>query len=155
MDEMLFYAKIVLLVVLLYDVLILFRKPEEGSKVVKLDFWKEMERKGINAFLIPSTMVFIICLDIVQEVEIYLSTALFVLSMIYLGYPRPFAFGDGGILLDGKTITKDRILRAKKTEDGAQISIEWYGWLMKKELPTSNVTDSILEEFSDSGSSSD
>ena len=155
MDDLLFYAKVVLLIVLLYDVIILFKKPEEGSKVVRLDFWKEMERKGINGFLIPSTMVFIICLDIVQEVEIYLSTALFVLSLVYLGYPRPFAFGDDGILLDGKIIAKDRVLRVKKTENGAQISIEWYGWLMKKELPTSNVTDSILEEFSDSGSSSD
>ena len=101
MDDLLFYAKVVLLIVLLYDVIILFKKPEEGSKVVRLDFWKEMERKGINGFLIPSTMVFIICLDIVQEVDIYLSTALFVLSMVYLGYPRPFAFGNDGILLDG------------------------------------------------------
>ena len=147
MDELLFYAKIVLLVVLLYDVIILFRKPEEGNKVVKLDFWKEMERKGINGFLIPSTMVFIICLDIVQKVDIYLSTALFVLSMVYLGYPRPFAFGDDGILLDGKIIAKDRILSAKMTENGAQISIEWYGWLMKKDLPDCEVTESILEEF--------
>jgi len=73
MTDFLFYAKIVLLVVLLYDVGILFRKPEEGSKVAKLDFWTEMERKGINALLIPSTMVFIICLDIVQQVDIYLS----------------------------------------------------------------------------------
>jgi len=149
MDELLFYAKIVLLIVLLYDVLILFRKPEDESKVVKLDFWKEMERKGINGFLIPSTMVFIIYLDIVQEVDIYLSTSLFVLSMIYLGYPRPFAFGDNGILLDGKIIVKDRILRAKKTENGAQISIEWYGWLMKKELPDCEVTEAILEQFKD------
>jgi hypothetical protein len=147
--DFLSYAKIVLLVVLLYDVGILFRKPEEGSKVAKLDFWKEMERKGINAFLIPSTMVFIICLDIVQEMDIYLSTALFVLSLIYLGYPRPFAFGENGILLDGKIIAKDRILKAKETEKGAKISIEWYGWLMEKDLPASDVTDLILEEFSD------
>ena len=149
MDDLLFYAKVVLLIVLLYDVIILFRKPVEGSKVVRLDFWKEMERKGINGFLIPSTMVFIICLDIVQEVDIYLSTALFVLSIVYLGYPRPFAFGNDGILLDGKIIAKDRILRAKKTENGAQISIEWYGWLMKKDLPDCEVTESILEEFKD------
>ena len=149
MDDLLFYAKVVLLIVLLYDVIVLFRKPEEGSKVVRLDFWKEMERKGINGFLIPSTMVFIICLDIVQEVDIYLSTALFVLSMVYLGYPRPFAFGNDGIILDGKIIAKDRILRAKKTENGAQISIEWYGWLMKKDLPDCEVTDWILEEFKD------
>jgi len=45
MDELLFYAKIILLVVLLYDVVILFRKPEKESKVVTLNFWKEMERK--------------------------------------------------------------------------------------------------------------
>jgi len=50
MTDFLFYAKIVLLVVLLYDVGILFRKPEEGSKVAKLDFWTEMERKGIESF---------------------------------------------------------------------------------------------------------
>ena len=149
MDDLLFYGKVVLLIVLLYDVIILFRKPEEGSKVVRLDFWKEMERKGINGFLIPSTMVFIICLDIVQEVDIYLSTALFVLSIVYLGYPRPFAFGNDGILLDGKIIAKDRILRAKMTENGAQILIEWYGWLMKKDLPDCEVTDWILEEFKD------
>ena len=53
MDELLFYAKLILLIVLIYDVVILFRKPEDGSKVVTLDFWKEMERKGINGTLIP------------------------------------------------------------------------------------------------------
>ena len=148
MDELLFYAKIILLVVLLYDVVILFRKPEKESKVVTLNFWKEMERKGINSLLIPSTMIFIISLDYIQDTDIYLSMALLLLSMIYLGYPRPFAFGKEGILLDGKTIVKDRILKAKKTKNGAKISIEWYGWLMEKELPDCEVTDSILDEFS-------
>ena len=149
MDELLFYAKIILLVVLLYDVVILFRKPEKESKVVTLNFWKEMERKGINSLLIPSTMIFIISLDYIQDTDIYLSMALLLLSMIYLGYPRPFAFGKEGILLDGKTIVKDRILKAKKTKNGAKISIEWYGWLMEKELPDCEVTDTILEEFND------
>ena len=149
MVELLFYAKIILLIVLLYDVIILFRKPEEGSKVITLNFGKEMERKGINSLLIPCTMTFIISLDYIQETEIYLSLALLILSIIYLGYPRPFAFGKTGILLDGKIIVKDRILKAKKTETGAKISIEWYGWLMEKELPASEVTDSILEEFND------
>jgi len=149
MNELLFYAKIVLLIVLLYDVIILFRKPDEGSKTVKLDFWKEIERKGINGLLIPCTMIFIISLDYIQKVDIYLSLALFILSIVYLGYPRPFAFGKDGILLDGKIIVKDRILKAKKTENGANISIEWYGWLMEKKLPDCEVTDTILEEFSD------
>ena len=149
MVELLFYAKIILLIVLLYDVIILFRKPEEGSKVITIDFGKEMQRKGINSLLIPCTMIFIISLDYIQETEIYLSLALLILSIIYLGYPRPFAFGKEGILLDGKTIIKDRILKAKKTETGAKISIEWYGWLMEKDLPASDVTDSILEEFKD------
>ena len=149
MNELLFYAKIVLLIVLLYDVVILFRRPEEGSKSITLDFWKEIERKGINGLLIPCTMIFIISLDYIQNVDIYLSLALFVLSLVYLGYPRPFAFGENGILMDGKIIVKDRILKAKKTEKGAKISIEWYGWLMEKDLPASDVTDSILEEFSD------
>ena len=107
MDELLFYAKAILLVVLLYDVIILFRKPEEGSKVVTLNFWKEMERKGINSLLIPCTMIFIISLDYIQKTEIYLSLGLLILSIIYLGYPRPFAFGKTGILLDGKIIVKD------------------------------------------------
>jgi hypothetical protein len=148
MNEFLFYAKIVLLIVLLYDVIILFRKPEEGSKVITLDFWKEIERKGINGLLIPCTMIFIISLDYIQKVDIYLSMALFILSIVYLGYPRPFAFGKEGILLDGKIIVKDRILKAKKTENGVNISIEWYGWLMEKKLPNCEVTDAILEEFS-------
>ena len=148
MDELLFYAKIILLIVLLYDVVILFRKPEEGSKVVTLDFWKEMERKGINGTLIPCTMIFIISLDYAQNLDLTLSLSLFLLSMIYLGYPRPFAFGKNGILMDGKTITKDRILKSKKTDNGGKISIEWYGWLMEKELPDCEVTDAILEEFS-------
>ena len=52
-------------------------------------------------------------------------------------------------MLDGKIIVKDRILKAKKTENGANISIEWYGWLMEKKLPNCEVTDAILEEFSD------
>ena len=149
MNELLFYTKIILLIVLLYDVIILFRKPEEGSKFITLNFGKEMERKGINSLLIPCTMIFIISLDYIQETEIYLSLGLLILSIIYLGYPRPFAFGKKGILLDGKTIVKDRILKAKKTETGAKISIEWYGWLMEKDLPASDVTDSILDEFKD------
>ena len=147
MDEFLFYAKIVLLIVLLYDVIILFRKPEEGSKVVTLDFWKEIERKGIKGLLSPCTMIFIISLDYIQKVDIYLSLALFILSIVYLGYPRPFAFGKDGILLDGKTIVKDRILKAKKTKKGGKISIEWFGGLMEKELPGCEVTEAILEEY--------
>ena len=148
MDELLFYAKIILLIVLLYDVIILFRKPEEKSKVITLNFWKEMERKGINGTLIPCTMIFIISLDYAQNLDLTLSLSLFLLSMIYLGYPRPFAFGKNGILMDGKIIVKDRILKAKKTEKGGKISIEWYGWLMEKEIPDCEVTDAILEEFS-------
>ena len=147
MNELLFYAKVILFVVLVYDVGILFRKPEKESKIVTLDILKEMERKGINAVLIPSTMIFIITLDYIQGVEIYLSLALLILSILYLGYPRPFAFGENGILLDGKTIVKERILKAKKTDTGGKISIEWYGWLMGKELPDCEVTDAILEEF--------
>ncbi len=147
MDELLFYAKLILLIVLIYDVVILFRKPEEGSKVVILNFWKELERKGVNGVLIPCTMIFIISLDYVQGLNLALSLALFVLSMIYIAYPRPFALGNNGILMDGKTITKERILKAKKTNKGAKISIEWYGWLMEKELPESKVTEAILEEF--------
>ncbi|MDG1544035.1 MAG: hypothetical protein P8R34_03560 [archaeon] len=149
MDDLLFYAKVILLIVLLYDVIILFRKPEKGSKVITLNFGKEMERKGINSLLIPCTMIFIISLDYIQKTDIYLSFGLLILSIIYLGYPRPFAFGKNGILLDGKTIVKDRILKAKKTEAGAKISIEWYGWLMEKELPNCEVTEAILEEFND------
>tara|TARA_B100000965_G_C19547274_1_gene738441 strand:+ start:497 stop:946 length:450 start_codon:yes stop_codon:yes gene_type:complete len=147
MDELLFYAKLILLIVLIYDVVILFRKPEEGSKVVILNFWKELERKGVNGVLIPCTMIFIISLDYAQGLNLALSLALFVLSMIYIAYPRPFALGNNGILMDGKTITKERILKAKKTNKGAKISIEWYGWLMEKELPESEVTEAILEEF--------
>ena len=147
MDDLLQYAKIILLIVLLYDVVILFRKPEKNSKVITLNFWKEVERKGINGLLIPSTMIFIISLDYAQGVNIYLSISLLILSLIYLGYPRPFAHGNNGILLDGKTIINDRILKAKKTPEGAKISIEWYGWLMEKNLPECEVTDSILEKF--------
>ena len=147
MDDLLQYTKIILLIVLLYDVLILFRKPEKNSKIVTLDFWKEIERKGVNGLLIPCTMIFIIALDYAQGVNIYLSLSLLILSVIYLGYPRPFAHGDNGILLDGKTIINDRILKAKKTSEGAKISIEWYGWLMEKDLPDCEVTDSILKKF--------
>ena len=149
MDDLLQYAKIILFIVLIYDVVILFRKPEKNSKVITLNFWKEIERKGINGLLIPSTMIFIISLDYAQGVNIYLSLSLLILSVIYLGYPRPFAHGDSGILLDGKTIINDRILKAKKTPEGAKISIEWYGWLMEKNLPDCEVTDSILEKFND------
>ena len=149
MDDLLQYAKIILLIVLLYDVVILFRKPEKKSKIVTLDFWKEIERKGVNGLLIPSTMIFIISLDYAQGMDIYLSLSLLILSIIYLGYPRPFAHGNNGILLDGKIIVNDRILKAKKTPEGAKISIEWYGWLMEKNLPDCEVTDSILEKFND------
>ena len=130
MDDLLQYAKVILLIVLLYDVIILFRKPEPDSKIITLDFWKEIERKGINGLLIPSTMIFIISLDYAQGLDIYLSLTLLILSLIYLGYPRPFALGKSGILLDGKTIVNDRILKASKTSRGTKISLDWYGWLM-------------------------
>ena len=94
-------------------------------------------------------MIFIISLDYAQGMDIYLSLSLLILSIIYLGYPRPFAHGNNGILLDGKIIVNDRILKAKKTPEGAKISIEWYGWLMEKNLPDCEVTDSILEKFND------
>ena len=149
MDDLLQYAKLILLIVLLYDVIILFRKPEPDTKIITLDFWKEIERKGINGLLIPSTMIFIISLDYAQGLDIYLSLTLLILSLIYLGYPRPFALGKSGILLDGKTIVNDRILKASKTSRGTMISIEWYGWLMEKELPDCEVTDTIVEKFTD------
>ena len=41
MDDLLQFTKIILLIVLLYDVAILFRKPEPDSKIITLDFWKE------------------------------------------------------------------------------------------------------------------
>ena len=149
MDDLLHYAKVILLIVLFYDVVILFRKPEPDSNIITLDFWKEIERKGINGLLIPSTMVFIISLDYAQGIDIYLSLTLLILSLIYLGYPRPFALGKTGILLDGKIIVNDRILRAKKTDNGAKISLEWYGWLMEKDLPKCEVTEAIVEKFTD------
>ena len=147
MADWLQYAKLVLLIVLLYDVIILFRKPEPDSKIITLNFWKEIQRKGINGLLIPSTMIFIISLDYAQGLDIYLSLTLLILSLMYLGYPRPFALGKTGILLDGKTIVNDRILRAKKTDNGARISIEWYGWLMEKDLPECEITEAIVEKF--------
>jgi len=149
MDDLLQYAKVILLIVLSYDVIILFRRPEADSKIITLGFWKEIERKGINGLLIPCTMIFIISLDYAQGLDIYLSLVLLILSLVYLGYPRPFALGKKGILLDGKTIVNDRILKARKTDKGCKISIEWYGWLMEKELPSCEVTDAILEEFED------
>tara|TARA_Y100000589_G_scaffold267775_1_gene259370 strand:+ start:99 stop:548 length:450 start_codon:yes stop_codon:yes gene_type:complete len=149
MDDLLQHAKVILLIVLSYDVIILFRRPEADSKIITLGFWKEIERKGINGLLIPCTMIFIISLDYAQGLDIYLSLVLLILSLVYLGYPRPFALGKKGILLDGKTIVNDRILKARKTDKGCKISIEWYGWLMEKELPSCEVTDAILEEFED------
>ena len=107
---------------------------------------KRLLRKGSNGIEFFTTQVLYDSSKIMKMFKYY---ALFVLSIVYLGYPRPFAFGDDGILLDGKIIAKDRILRVKKTENGAQISIEWYGWLMKKDLPDCEVTDWILEEFKD------
>ena len=149
MDDLLQHAKVILLIVLSYDVIILFRRPEADSKIITLGFWKEIERKGINGLLIPCTMIFIISLDYAQGLDIYLSLVLLILSLVYLGYPRPFALGKKGILLDGKTIVNDRILKARKTDKGCKISIEWYGWLMEKELPSCEVTDAILEKFED------
>ena len=48
MDDLLQFAKIILLIVLLYDVIILFRKPEPDSKIITLDFWKEIELSLIH-----------------------------------------------------------------------------------------------------------
>ena len=91
MDELLFYAKFVLLVVLVYDFVILFRKPEEGSKVVTLDFWKEMERKGINGTLIPCTMIFIISLLSCCKTDESFSSLIFLSRHIY-SFERSFRF---------------------------------------------------------------
>ena len=59
MDDLLQFAKVILLIVLLYDVIILFRKPEPGSKIITLDFEGSMNNgiREIGAILSNGTKI--------------------------------------------------------------------------------------------------
>ena len=66
MTDWLLLLKIALGTVLLFDVMLLLRRPTEGAVVTTLPASEELRRKGVNMVLMPLVVTFILVLDLLQ-----------------------------------------------------------------------------------------
>ena len=66
MTDWLLLLKIALGTVLLFDVMLLLRRPAEGAVVTTLPASEELRRKGVNMVLMPLVVTFILILDLLQ-----------------------------------------------------------------------------------------
>ena len=66
MTDWLLLLKIALGTVLLFDVMLLLRRPAEGAVVTTLPASEELRRKGVNMVLMPLVVTFILVLDLLQ-----------------------------------------------------------------------------------------
>ena len=67
MTDWLLLLKIALGTVLLFDVMLLLRRPAEGAVVTTLPAGEELQRKGVNMVLMPLVVTFILVLDLLQS----------------------------------------------------------------------------------------
>ena len=116
--EILLLLKFVFGIVLLYDIVLLFRSESEGDVVETSHPFDELRKKGINAILIPLSIFLLLIMDLIQDLDLKLSFALLFLSLIYLAMPRKTAYGENGLLLDGQRYSKDKILGIIRKEEG-------------------------------------
>ena len=147
--EFLLLLKFVFGIVLLYDIVLLFRSESEGDVVETSHPFDELRKKGINAILIPLSIFLLLIMDLIQDLDLKLSFALLLLSLIYLAMPRKTAYGENGLLLDGQRYPKDKILGIIKKDDSFSIRFEWYGWLSERELTDGPVARKLVEDFQD------
>lgn len=147
--EFLLLLKFVFGIVLLYDIVLLFRSESEGDVVETSHPFDELRKKGINAILIPLSIFLLLIMDLIQDLDLKLSFALLFLSLIYLAMPRKTAYGENGLLLDGQRYSKDNILGIIRKEEGFSIRFEWYGWLSEKDLTDGPVARKLSDDFQD------
>ena len=147
--EILLLLKIIFGIVLLLDILLLFRSESDGDSVEVSHPFDELRKKGINAILIPLSIFLILIMDLIQNLDLKISFALLFLSLIYLAMPRKTAYGENGLLLDGQRYSKDKILSVTEKDSHFLIRVEWYGWLSEKDLEDGPVARRLSEDFQD------
>ena len=147
--EILLSLKFIFGLVLIYDIVLLFRSESDGDIVETSHPFDELRKKGINAILIPLSIFLLLIMDLIQDLDLKLSFTLLLLSLIYLAMPRKTAYGENGLLLDGQRYPKDKILGIIKKDDSFSIRFEWYGWLSEKDLSDGPVARKLSEDFQD------
>lgn len=145
--EILLLLKFIFGIVLIYDIVLLFRSESDGDVVETSHPFDELRKKGINAILIPLSIFLLLIMDLIQDLDLKLSFVLLLLSFIYLAMPRKTAYGENGLLLDGQRYSKDKILGIIRKEDGFSIRFEWHGWLSEKDLTDGPVARKLSEDF--------
>lgn len=147
MSDWLLLLKALLGGVLLFDLLLLQRKPAPGAVVQRLDWQAELARKGAYGWLMPSAALLLLLLDRAQGNDPRPALALLALVVAYLALPRSLALEPEALLLDGWRIPLARLLSAKRTDDGVAVSLERFGWLTEQHLPAGAVADALEERL--------
>jgi len=98
--------------VLLFDLLILQRKPAADAIVQRLDWQAELARKGAYGWLMPTAALLVLLLDRAQGNDPRPALALLALVVAYLALPRSLALEREHLLLDGWRIPLARVLSA-------------------------------------------
>ena len=132
---------------LLFDLLILQRKPAADAIVQRLDWQAELARKGAYGWLMPTAALLVLMLDRAQGNDPRPALALLALVVAYLALPRSLALERDALLLDGWRIPLARVLSVKPVEDGVAVSLERFGWLTEQRLPAGAVVDALQERL--------
>jgi|TARA_B100000315_G_scaffold122648_1_gene112510 hypothetical protein len=133
--------------VLLFDLLLLQRKPAADAIIQRLDWQAELTRKGAYGWLMPTAALLVLLLDRAQGNDPRPALALLALVVGYLALPRSLALEPEALLLDGWRIPLARVLSAKPAEDGVAVSLERFGWLTEQHLPAGTVADALQERL--------
>jgi len=133
--------------VLLFDLLILQRKPAADAIVQRLNWQAELTRKGTYGWLMPTAALLVLLLDRAQGNDPRPALALLALVVAYLALPRSLALEREHLLLDGWRIPLVRVLSVKPVEDGVAVSLERFGWLTEQHLPAGAVADALQERL--------
>ena len=147
MTDWLLLLKLSLGGVLLFDLLILQRKPAADAIVQRLDWQAELVRKGAYGWLMPTAALLVLMLDRAQGNDPRPALALLALVVAYLALPRSLALERDALLLDGWRIPLARVLSVKPVEDGVAVSLERFGWLTEQRLPAGAVVDALQERL--------
>ncbi len=147
MTDWLLLLKLSLGGVLLFDLLILQRKPAADAIVQRLDWQAELARKGAYGWLMPTAALLVLMLDRAQGNDPRPALALLALVVAYLALPRSLALERDALLLDGWRIPLARVLSVKPVEDGVAVSLERFGWLTEQRLPAGAVVDALQERL--------
>ena len=81
--EILLLLKFIFGIVLIYDIVLLFRSESDGDVVETSHPFDELRKKGINAILIPLSIFLLLIMDLIQDLDLKLSFVLLLLSFIH------------------------------------------------------------------------